>query len=866
MKLQTWTLEDKQTALETSLELIKIPPHVSQSTRCALLRACFTAIFPMMLDQKSQNGKVNLKVLDMLLILVQELQVQHLEQSTLDEIFTLLEPHIKLADANGRDMAVRVLQTTLRTFLDNYPFDSDGQRAFSPGPYVAGCLVPRCFDSSHHVQSKALDSLHILVRIMNTFRNEYQDIESQPLCELRRLSASCYSPMATSQSGSDDETGSVSCPVIANVASTILIQDVDPEQLLPLVHSLVEGLLDVVSVSANGSSLILCSLLETRGHEEEAKAQATVLVGKLYSKLLHIENEDTFKKVLQAVRIVTSHCPKPVVTSLLADHRLPLDDQVTAIWKTIAQDPALAMTVTLYLIDLLYDFSQQTIEENGIGIKKEDVPVKARHTGLAAILALGTMFEMKEMEAIMGTNIDFSDVFVPILMAMSRYAGVSDYEELPITVKQSVYVASQRKEQVKKLAPYTVASDAMASFLTCTGCSSVAAVLQASINNLQYAATKTSDFSEVVSRLMDIIILDFPQYVTRIADKLTKSLADNHREVGSHRVVAAACFAQLLITETRVDHSNIELAVKNLLNLHDDKIPLVRTTAINGLAASFKADQTAHASRILSGILSLIGDDFESEVNFHALKGLKKIIPVLSPKLIKTRVSDIVSKVFPFFDGGRKRRDGAAAIRCFVELAKFTIEDCKGTHDKPYMEEFLELMNRVFLSLVLHSNDNAIDYRTETRDASREALENVLEIFTSVSDEPDPHLDKAKEMLRMTREDKKQLNYLEMLKEISKAEGCEKLSDFFVVHVNTLISYFRIGDARIRANAVYFLTFLLMENDSLCVEPEMVNPERICSEFSKLLSNDPSDEVKSVAAANFGKILIVLQNGRTKDE
>ena len=71
-----------------------------------------------------------------------------------------------------------------------------------------------------------------------------------------------------------------------------------------------------------------------------------------------------------------------------------------------------------------------------------------------------------------------------------------------------------------------------------------------------------------------------------------------------------------------------------------------------------------YASRILSGILSLIGDDFESEVNFHALRGLRGIIPLLSPKLVKTRVSDIVNKIFPFFDGGRKRRDGAMAIRC----------------------------------------------------------------------------------------------------------------------------------------------------------------------------------------------------------
>ena len=76
-----------------------------------------------------------------------------------------------------------------------------------------------------------------------------------------------------------------------------------------------------------------------------------------------------------------------------------------------------------------------------------------------------------------------------------------------------------------------------------------------------------------------------------------------------------------------------------------------------------------------------------------------------------------------------------------------------------------------------------------------------------------------------------------------RAKSCTKLSEYYVIHINTLISYFRIGDAKLRMNAVHFLTFLLAENSRLVVESDLVNPERICSEFSKLLANDPSDEV-----------------------
>ena len=41
------------------------------------------------------------------------------------------------------------------------------------------------------------------------------------------------------------------------------------EEVLPLLHSLIDGLTDEVVTSAKGASLVLCSLLETRGFEED---------------------------------------------------------------------------------------------------------------------------------------------------------------------------------------------------------------------------------------------------------------------------------------------------------------------------------------------------------------------------------------------------------------------------------------------------------------------------------------------------------------------------------------------------------------------------------------------------------------------
>ena len=50
----------------------------------------------------------------------------------------------------------------------------------------------------------------------------------------------------------------------------------------------------------------------------------------------------------------------------------------------------------------------------------------ARHLQLAAVGALGVMFQMKEMEAI--CEGEFDGVFVPLLTAMGAYMGVGSVE------------------------------------------------------------------------------------------------------------------------------------------------------------------------------------------------------------------------------------------------------------------------------------------------------------------------------------------------------------------------------------------------------------------------------------------------------
>ena len=997
MKARHWELKEKQVAMETTLALIRLPPHVNQIMRCSLLKACFTAVFPALLKvyreelstgENNQNelsiatndtipttptvsrkstptpqsafstsslitssstkvGNNNVLIhhmLDTLLILVQELLLQDLQQSTLDEIFTLVEPYLKLAEPFPREMAVTILNNTVRLFLEKYPFDiklnSDKldnteeqgvvspAKSFAPGPYIAGCLVPRCFDTSRHVQAMAMQSLYSLLKVMITFQKSRADDDEDVLgsqsmtttqltamedamTSLQKIQTACKPMTASIMKGvsKNDQLEAVSPDIVAQILADVLRLTLNEDELLPLIHGLIEGLLDEVTVSARGTSLILESLLESRGGEEDIKAQATVLVGKLHAKLLLLENEEIKQRTLSAIRVIAGYNPKAVVTSILADHQLPYDEAMIGVWKIFAEDTDLASVVMSHLIALLINASDDwLVDDIQNTTSKKELEKIAKHTGLAAVIALGTMFVSREMESVI--EYQFSDVFVPLLFAMSRYAGVQTYEQLNVTSFNTS--TNPRGASLEKIMPYSEALKAMKNFLIRKKCTSVSMVLKEDCTSLSsneyYEATNSDAYASVVQAVMEAIIADFPQYLPNVAKYLQPVimpkkfalLSDEDARkamlstVASHRVAAAAIFAQLLNSDIDIDTELMDIAIESLLSTSRDKISLVRVISLKGLSSSKLITSLGRVPRIqdrsemiTDSFLNLIGiDDYETEVNFHALSGLAKLLPGLPLEVTKNKSRQVVMKTFPFFDSCRKRKDSAAAMDCFASLAQFILDhsylEKAGEDDQSddistklrkanlYSElkvTFNEMIHHVLVSLILHSNDDGADDKVATKNASRKALENIFLVFKG-----NKNLDNVREWFLKENvvlhdvaslRNKHKFNYIEFLKEFCRTE-CKEIVTRFSSHVNTSLNYFRIGDERLRYNAVHFLTLLLVEGTPFksvtCSEDWIdhgIDPEIVCTAMAKLLM-DPDPDVRTVASANLGKVFVVL--------
>ncbi len=265
LKQVSWSLEEKRIVLSALLELVRCRPLLGQMDRCSLLRACFSAAFPAVAAENytkeecysvlaQRNGALR-ETVEKLQELVEELLRQDLQQSTLDEIFTLLEPWIKREQSFSREMAVSVLQGCLRSFVKGMSLGVGEPSDFSPGPYFIGGVVPCCFDETRQVQGRALDCLHTILRILAVYEGLGDGGQGEEECKrLAQLSVACLQQ--------DSDASALSAPTVSSVVSTLLSKRVQTRHLLALLDALMESLTDLVTPSARGSSTVLSSIFQ----------------------------------------------------------------------------------------------------------------------------------------------------------------------------------------------------------------------------------------------------------------------------------------------------------------------------------------------------------------------------------------------------------------------------------------------------------------------------------------------------------------------------------------------------------------------------------------------------------------------------
>ena len=262
------SLKSKQMALIAITNLIQLPPVISQLTRCSLLKASFNTLFNSFLEAdcfKLEDYKVarelELKltsIADSLHILIKELLKQDMEQSTVDEIFTMLETWLRLDQPLSRELSVNILQRALEVYSKNIKLGVGSPTNFTPGPYMIGAMVARCHDPSLTVRKTALVCLQILLRILGVYEGLSPETVENSIEQLNTMNARC---------NNIEMTAKLDQPAISEALVNVLNDRVQHHHILTLADSLADGLLDSQMSSVAGCIAVFEGLVAVRGSE-----------------------------------------------------------------------------------------------------------------------------------------------------------------------------------------------------------------------------------------------------------------------------------------------------------------------------------------------------------------------------------------------------------------------------------------------------------------------------------------------------------------------------------------------------------------------------------------------------------------------
>merc|ERR1719186_2384428 len=233
------SLSSRQMALHCLTSLIQLPPNISQFTRCSLLKAAFSTIFSSFLEHQAsktedytvatQLEQQLTNMVDKLHILIRELLKQDMEQSTLDEIFTMLEPWLKLDQDLSRELSVNIFQGALDTYVKGVKLGVNSPSNFTPGPYMIGAMIPRCCDPSKRVRKIAMECLQHLLRILALYEGLAGETVEQALVQLQAVNVRC-----NGEDGGKLEVGCVSQALVS-----VLGESVQHQHILSLLDSCV---------------------------------------------------------------------------------------------------------------------------------------------------------------------------------------------------------------------------------------------------------------------------------------------------------------------------------------------------------------------------------------------------------------------------------------------------------------------------------------------------------------------------------------------------------------------------------------------------------------------------------------------------
>lgn len=785
-------------ALNAAATLVKLEPKLNEGDMLDLVETVTSCVLCLPQDgcaprkgkeetyeELVEAGEFLKSTIDAMNNLLKEVLYKNLTAKGLDSIFKHIKVWVTSSNDFQRERALKTWLLLLQVFKDNITPTSAID--FNNLGVLLACMIPRCSDPSADVRKQALSCVQTLLEIallinggdytkdsmLNAFPTLFERIEKSDTSVLF---------------------------IVAVDLSKVVAKKLPRNQLMPFLGVLEEGLVDPLSHSSSGSCVMLSNLMKHRGME--MREDVSKIIESLHLRLEEIQHVQARTGTLRALRTIISQHLSIALNSLLS-YSVPYDVNMSAIWRSIAEDPQL---VNLLIDQMLENIlAQRPYEER---TDNRDTVRYAMIGPLSIMCAFDEMFTVGQTE---GVVIDqFHRLFTTMMLIVASLAGTrsprgddSDREIIYIVPSHVVVKAFQKLLE--------------------------RAILQDLVNHLtdngfwpMFEDPET--YPEAFTALARHLAQNNPHLVPQIVINLNPALSSYHEP---QRIVTAAFYAELINQKCPEKNALIESMINGLLGRMVDSCHLVRMYCIRGLGnlGSMGKDMVQkYSTTVLSALMSGLDDkdDMNDSITLEAMSGLSRVMSVIDEEDIRSILINVILKIRPCFEK-EVPSVRSQAIMLFGNLSRFSGGQSKAA--------ILEQIHTNFVSLLLHLNDAEVDVRKACKFTLR-SLSHLLDC-PSIEEKFQKHL-----------LDDANLYYGEFMNDIAKLiikEIPEKINQYLM----SCMSFYNSIWAEIRANAAMFSGFLL---GNLMKENQSRIPKEHVSTALIDLLKDPSPHVRGKAA------------------
>uniref|UniRef100_A0A8C6V8B5 Maestro heat like repeat family member 1 n=1 Tax=Naja naja TaxID=35670 RepID=A0A8C6V8B5_NAJNA len=649
-----------------------------------------------------------------------------------------LGPWIKSTKEQERERAVEVSAALLLFFREKLNV-SKVVPFYNLGVLMA-LFSPRCTDSLPSVRQHAVDCVHSLLYVQLCYEGFSQDHQDESVEQLKALKPGLKDPDVT-----------VLFQTCCNIAR-VMAKHLPPDQLLSLLLSMLEGLVDPDRNCARAAAVMINSILKERGGVLLEKLLETI-----HLKLQEVPEESVRKATEQTVCILASQHKAAVVSSLLG-HSLPLDSCSCTMWRSLASEPTLT-TQVLELLRTSPSCEGAAWSVNGCG---SPFP-------LQATCALHEIMSVRESGPAVGGL--YAELFVSLLLRVSCSVGV----QLPKHLQSKERKNIGRAQSLRALDPCSSAIETLKAMLSRGGSESVSnAVTEDGGWELLRNPDNHYDGVAFLARAMAKHTGPKLPLIVKLLSPMLNSIYD------SQRLTTTAYFAELLNSNVVNDLVLLENLMDSMTARLRDSSTVVRMLALRGLgnvASGSPEKVRKYGPQLLSSMI-------------NTMSSLSKILAFTEESDVHSVLLHVTIRIRPFFDNEEPNLR-KASIFLFGNLAKFS----SGSGEDAFCEQILYGL----VTLLLHLQDP----KPEVVKACKFALRSCGPIMSC------PGLC---EMFQKHLHEEWSLHYGEFMNDVCK-HLMQSFPEMLSRLVSINLFYFKSNWPDVRAAAPMFVGFLILHVD-----------------------------------------------------